>query len=288
MSELKFVRPDTKAPRPGERTQPKYEDQLLDPFRVAPHVWHVAGCKGCGDYLIDTGDGLILIDTPTPEFSKAMFAAIEKAGFDTKDIKWHFISHWHGDHDGCSADIKDASGCKIFMGSEEWQMKVVPPESVKKVIPDMKVRYYEPDVIIDTDEASFTLGNITIHTLKTPGHTPGALTFRFEDTDTDGTVYTCAMHGGLGVAQMDTIEGMKIQGIPPECRDKFIDQCLEMSHWDIDITLPSHLNHCGYLGDNLPSDKTDFKPFADKRVWPVMLLERRGYVMERRGEESNK
>ena len=152
----------------------------------------------------------------------------------------------------------------------------------------MKVRYYEPDVIIDTDEASFTLGNITIHTLKTPGHTPGALTFRFEDTDTDGTVYTCAMHGGLGVAQMDTIEGMKIQGIPPECRDKFIDQCLEMSHWDIDITLPSHLNHCGYLGDNLPSDKTDFKPFADKRVWPVMLLERRGYVMERRGEESNK
>ena len=60
-----------------------------------------------------------------------------------------------------------------------------------------------------------------------------------------------------------------------------------MSRWDVDIPLPSHINHTGY-SRAYPEDRNDFKPFVDKRVWPVMLLERRGYVMERRGMENGK
>ncbi len=282
MSNLKYYRFE-----PQRDPNASIESQLIEPFRLAPHVWMVSGHFDFSDILVDTGDGLLLIDTPTPVFSFALFDSIKKVGFDPKDIKWHFISHWHGDHDGCSADVKAASGCKIYMSSEDWNLKLNPPESQKRRKPMWEIPYYEPDVLIETDEAEFQLGNIKLYVLKTPGHTPGALTFRFDDVDEDGTVYHLAMHGGLGCAQMNTIAGMELEGIPAKCRDQFIDQCLEMSRWDVDIVLPSHINHTGY-SRAYPEDRNDFKPFVDKRVWPVMLLERRGYVMERRGMENGK
>ena len=34
----------------------------IKPFQVAPQTWYVAGQTWVGCYLIDTGDGLILID----------------------------------------------------------------------------------------------------------------------------------------------------------------------------------------------------------------------------------
>ena len=39
----------------------------VEPFQVAPQTWYVAGQTWVGCYLIDTGDGLILIDTAIPE-----------------------------------------------------------------------------------------------------------------------------------------------------------------------------------------------------------------------------
>ncbi len=39
----------------------------IEPFQVSPRTWYVAGQTWVGCYLIDTGDGLILIDTAIPE-----------------------------------------------------------------------------------------------------------------------------------------------------------------------------------------------------------------------------
>ena len=39
----------------------------VKPFQVSPRTWYVAGQTWVGCYLIDTGSGLILIDTAIPE-----------------------------------------------------------------------------------------------------------------------------------------------------------------------------------------------------------------------------
>ena len=39
----------------------------VSPFQVSPHTWYVAGQSWVGCYLIDTGEGLILLDTAIPE-----------------------------------------------------------------------------------------------------------------------------------------------------------------------------------------------------------------------------
>ena len=259
-----------------------HEERCMDPFRVGPHIWQVSGHEDFADHLIDTGAGLVLIDTPTPDFKDELFASIAKVGYDVKDITHLFITHWHGDHDGCAAAVKEASGCKIIMLAEDWGCKCNPPRKFPMAIP-----FYEPDEIIWEDEVNYTIGSMTFNITKGPGHTPGCMVIRFDDTDEEGNVYHCAMHGGLGAGQMATEQGMWAQFINPAMRDQFIQQCLEMSWWDVDITLANHMNHAGY-GKALPEDRNNWKWFVDKRTWPVMLLERRGWVMEKRGEEKGR
>ena len=59
-----------------------------------------------GCYLIDTGDGLILIDTAIPESLYLMVDSIYRAGFCPKDIKKILLSHAHFDHMGGAAAMK--------------------------------------------------------------------------------------------------------------------------------------------------------------------------------------
>lgn len=251
----------------------------MPPRRVAPHVWLVSGHYDYGDYLIDTGDGLILIDTPSPQYDYLLIDSIWRAGFDPRDIKLLLLSHWHGDHDGCAAIIKEMSGCKLYMSKQDHECKLNPPPIYYEM--KMSAPYpYEPDEFY-SDDKSITLGNITIKTVLTPGHTPGVTSFFFDDTDDDtGVTYHIGMHGGIGIDAMRPGGRMAKDGINAEIRDKFIDQCWEMAKWDVDITLGSHLNQCG-MGNVFKDCKNenDYAPFVDNRAWPMMLMERRCRVM---------
>ncbi len=251
----------------------------MGPRRVAPHVWHVSGHYDYGDYLIDTGDGLILIDTPVPQSDYLLIDSIWRAGFDPRDIKLLLLSHWHLDHDGCARQIQEISHCKLYLSKEDWACKLNPPPIFEKM--KMETPYpYTPDEFY-ADDKPITLGRVTIHTVLTPGHTPGATSFFFDDTDEEtGITYHVAMHGGLGIDAMRPGDRMKLDGISAADRDSFIDQCLELAKRDVDITLGSHINQCGMSAVfDKCRDERDYLPFVDRRAWPHMLLERRCRVM---------
>lgn len=255
---------------------------LQMPYRVAPHVWMVSGHKDQSDFLIDTGDGLILIDTPVPEYSYALIDSIYRVGRRPEDIKLLLLTHEHFDHDGCARIIKELSGCKIYMSREAWNRKEHPIHrpAVKGMPAPGTAAPYTPDEFYD-DDKPITLGNFTIHSKLTPGHTPGVTSFFFDDTDEEtGITYHVGMHGGLGIDAMRPDRcGITEWGATFEERDKYIDQCWELSMMDIDITLASHSNQAN-INANIPADREDYTVFVDRRAWPVMLLERRSRVME--------
>ncbi len=258
----------------------------MEPYRVAPHVWMVSGHMDQSDFLIDTGDGLILIDTPVPDFEYALLDSIKKVGYDPKDIKILLLTHEHGDHDGCARTIKELSGCKIYMSKESWHEKQHPvqrparPAAVGMPKPLAPSPAYEPDEFY-SDDKSITLGRFTIRSLLTPGHTPGVTSFFFDDTDDEtGITYHVGMHGGLGIDAMRPDRcGIEPWGATLENRDRYIDQCWELSLMDIDITLASHSNQANYNA-NIPADRNDYTAFVEPRAWLMMLMERRSRVME--------
>ena len=94
-------------------------ETYLEPLRMAPGVWYVSGNDWVACYLIDTGDGLILIDTAMHETAYLMIENIRKLGYELTDIKKILLSHAHIDHIGAARTMKELTGAKIYLGERD-------------------------------------------------------------------------------------------------------------------------------------------------------------------------
>ena len=249
-------------------------DYTVPAFRVAPHVWSVGQQYDVSVYLLDSGEGLILIDTGYTETLYLTIDGIWRAGFDPKDIKMILLSHWHGDHVNGVSYLKAMSGAKVWISKEdEEQHQIHKDTTVPRPIP-----HYSVDCLYDNSKP-IELGRFKIYTKLTPGHTQGATTFRFEDRDDDtGEVFQCAMHGGLGVPQLKP-ENLEKNGMTPEDAYRFVSDCEEMSKWKVDIALPSHLNQ-GNVIPNIPEDHSNYRVFIADYAWHDILMNRAECVKE--------
>ena len=73
----------------------------IQPFRMYKNLYFV-GAKKVSVHLIDTPDGLVLIDTGYPDMYEQIIDSISYLGFDPKNIYAIFHSHGHIDHFGCT------------------------------------------------------------------------------------------------------------------------------------------------------------------------------------------
>ncbi|MBQ8322327.1 MAG: MBL fold metallo-hydrolase [Clostridia bacterium] len=152
----------------------------IDPFKIIGNVYFV-GTFQASCHIIDTDDGLILID---PGYSNTLYLvlnSIYKLGYKPEDIKYIVNTHWHGDHTEAGAALADLSGAKTLIGVKDFEKTQ---------------RYFTADIKI-RDGDTLTLGNTTIEFMETPGHTEGTLSFFF-NTEEDGVTYRVGMFGGAG------------------------------------------------------------------------------------------
>ena len=94
-------------------------ETYLEPLKMAPGVWYVSGNDWVACYLIDTGDGLILIDTAMHETAYLMIENIRKLGYELTDIKKILLSHAHIDHIGGCRTMKELTGAKVYLGKRD-------------------------------------------------------------------------------------------------------------------------------------------------------------------------
>lgn len=90
-------------------------DRYVHPFRIWGNVWYVGDSWVCV-HLIDTGDGLLLIDSGNCGCTDMLVQAIWEAGFNPKDVKWIIHSHGHLDHIGGANFFKKMFGTKLYLG----------------------------------------------------------------------------------------------------------------------------------------------------------------------------
>jgi metallo-beta-lactamase class B len=83
-----------------------------EPFALHGRSWYV-GTEGLSAVLIDTGDGLVLIDGALPQSAPLIAANIASLGFRLGDVKWILNSHPHFDHAGGIAALQRMSGAKV-------------------------------------------------------------------------------------------------------------------------------------------------------------------------------
>lgn len=240
----------------------------VPPIKMAPHVWYVSGNDWVASYLVDTGDGLVLIDTAMHESLYLLLENIRKLDRDPHEIKVILLSHAHNDHIGGARALKELTGAKLYLGAPDLFFLHKRPDLI--LSQGYTCGLFEPDGRYD-DAHPITLGDITFHTVATPGHTPGCTSFWFDVKD-QGKSYRLAMHGGLGFNTMSD-DYFAYAGLSPTLVDDFLAGLKKLDTWQVDITLPSHTNQAPLL--ELKDQVTEsFNPYLNPKTWHVLMGER--------------
>ncbi|MFC1532913.1 metallo-beta-lactamase [Thermodesulfobacteriota bacterium] len=207
------------------------------PFHIVGNIYYV-GDYFNPSYLIDTGEGLVLLDTPMPTAAYMLFQSIWELGFNPKDIKYVIHSHYHGDHTGSTAPLVDIFGAKTVISAVD--AKVMEENAKKGVIAGpggFSFAPFKPDILLENGD-TFTFGNLKIRAVLCPGHTPGTMTY-FWDMEHNGKTYTCATFGGTGFNTL-SVAACKKYGTPLSIRDEFINSLNKVRNEKVDIHIGNH------------------------------------------------
>lgn len=237
-----------------------------EPFAVSDHAYFV-GNTWVGSYLLDTGEGLALIDCGMPQTVYLIFESIRKLGFDPHDIRMILLTHAHYDHAGGAEAIRRYTGAELYLGKEDIPFIGQPELLLSDLIhcPDFQVDHvYE-------NEQPVCLGRFRIRTVHTPGHTPGARSFFFEDTS-DGALQLCGMHGGIGFRQLSR-EFLEKHHFPLSFQKQFYEGMLSLRELPVTIALGSHPAHTRML-ERYAVKKGNENPLIDPHYWPAFMKER--------------
>lgn len=222
------------------------------PFRMAGNL-HFVGCRKASSHLIDTGEGLILIDTGYEENAEMIVDSMSELGFDIRDVKYIIHSHGHHDHTFATAALVKLSGAKTFLNSRD-------------------VRYLEgrftPDFDIK-DGDIIKLGNTEILCLETPGHTEGTISFFF-DIEENGKIYRAGMFGGAGTNQLKK-DYLKSKGLNTLPRGQFFKSIERLKKEHVDIFIGNHSWQNDTQGNYEKSLTSDVNPFIDETRWGAFL-----------------
>lgn len=145
---------------------------------------------GTNAIVLNTSEGLILIDAIMPgvECYNNIVNSIKQVGWDPAQIKMFIITHGHPDHTGCGKLIIEEFHPKTYMSKIDYAFWYEHP-ALEQFPADFVVENF----IVDGDVLK--LGDMEIHVISTPGHTPGGLSFIFPVKDI-GDVHWAAMWGG--------------------------------------------------------------------------------------------
>ncbi|MBQ5415561.1 MAG: MBL fold metallo-hydrolase [Firmicutes bacterium] len=148
----------------------------IAPVKVFDNVWWT-GTDLVGSFVIDTGDGLVMIDCGWGEFDcSVMVRGMKDMGLDPSAIRAVIVSHEHGDHyGGVNYLLKEVCpDAEILFGLAGWNFLQTVPTEFAYTLPRPK----KADVYL-TDGEKFRIGGYPFMSVLTPGHSPGCLSLIF-------------------------------------------------------------------------------------------------------------
>ena len=220
----------------------------MQPFKIIGNVYFI-GTFQASTHLIDTGDGLILVDPGYTNSFYLVINSIYELGFSPKDIKYIINTHWHWDHTEATAALADLSGAKTLIGRYD-------EEKAKA--------YFNADILIK-DKDTLTLGDTTIEFMETPGHTKGTISFFFNTTE-NGKTYRVGMFGGAGA---NTLKSGAFDF--ENCRQAYKHSLQRLKQEKVDVFIGNHVWNNDTLNKSKILFETGKNTFIDDTLWGKFL-----------------
>ena len=203
--------------RPRRKTPTPWSG-YIKPFKITDSVCYVGVYQVC-THLIDTGEGLIIVDAGYADCLYMIVDSIHRMGYDPTDIRYIISTHGHGDHMEANPALRGLTGAKVVLGEKDL------PAGEKFGGADIAVK--DGDVL--------SLGNKNIKFIHTPGHTVGCMSFTFEDT-VDGRPVLAGTFGGAGANTLTAASA----GYYPGCTDDYLRSVEKLEKIPLDVFLANH------------------------------------------------
>ena len=209
-------------------------------FRIFGNLYFV-GTSPASTHVIDTGDGLIMLDSGYVESLYLVLDGMYRMGLDPKDLRYILHTHGHIDHFGATRALVELTGAKTVIGAADRDACTNErPLSYAKELSMSFDGIFEPDILV-RDGDTIRLGNTEITARATPGHTEGAMSWFFDVTDGE-TVYRAGLHGGMGINTMSRTY-LTAYDLPFSLRDDFCASMDRLAGEPVDIFLGNHMQH---------------------------------------------
>jgi glyoxylase-like metal-dependent hydrolase (beta-lactamase superfamily II) len=144
-------------------------------------------------YLVDAGDGYVLIDTGVPKQQARLERELAGAGCLPSKLRLVIITHGDVDHTGNGAMLQRKYGAKIAMHPADVDMVRIGPSAGRRSRHFLgrvllwlgntlsgKVERFQPDVLLEDGQSLVGYG-LAAKVLHTPGHTRGSVVVLTDD-----------------------------------------------------------------------------------------------------------
>ena len=153
--------------------------QPVAPVRIAAHTWQI-GTAGISAVLIKTDAGAVLIDGGVAQASAMLLAHMHELGVEPADLKLILHSHAHADHVGPLTALKRATGATVASNAESAVLLARGGSNDIHFGDDIVFAPLVTDRIVHDGEI-VTIGGIQLTVHFTPGHTPGSMSWTWND-----------------------------------------------------------------------------------------------------------
>ena len=236
----------------------------IDPFQIADNLYYVGDKKVCV-HLIDSGDGLVLIDSGYLGAEHLLVDSIWRVGLDPKNIKIILHTHGHSDHFGASEEFKRMYGCKLIISRVDAEL-VRRNNVSSQLFPLATVPTFDEEI---EDGDIVEIGNVKIRSVLTPGHTEGVMSFFFDTTYRSNT-YTVGLFGGAGTNALALPYILK-NGYTEDLPLKMLESIELLRKEKVDIHLGNHPGNNRTLEKREKQLKDGGNPFIDESSWIEFL-----------------
>jgi len=134
-------------------------------------------------YLVDGGAEYALIDTGGGYGVPAIINNLKRDGLNPEKISKVLITHCHYDHIGGCYDLKEETNAEIVCHPADREaIETLNELSLYDMAKESGLEFNAVKIDATVDDGDIIeVGDVELETIHTPGHTPGCVSFLFEE-----------------------------------------------------------------------------------------------------------
>ncbi|MDD3213987.1 MAG: MBL fold metallo-hydrolase, partial [Eubacteriales bacterium] len=144
----------------------------------------------CDVYMVDTGDGLVLVDAGVGPCGDAVLDSVRACGFTPADVKLILLTHGHADHSGNAFHLHETTGapvkahtlCAKYVTQGDTEAIALKGAVAAGLYP-ADYRFTACPVAPIADGETFRIGCTSWQAVDTPGHCSGHMSYLMERND---------------------------------------------------------------------------------------------------------